>query len=280
VFQTLMFCKNPQSPMSNFNPFTLIWKKSDFAFFFLFIPAVLTLIFLLPVDLKGNLILHTSNPSVLSMFFSNYVHTANIHFLGNFLLYFVVMFLLFNIETDKKRFYRIGFLIFVVLPFVSSWAFMYYIDISGPTQGFSALLAAFFGYMICSAYRYIKVKYDSSLKIIFLWMLLMLNVSLVMVNLNVKYPFDILIVGFTLLLIVLNVKAIVGLLRQIIANYRLQRTTFETFYVASVSAFCVVSLFVLPSLVPDVIIVDGHMINIFSHYIGWVFGVLVGIGLK
>jgi hypothetical protein len=167
-----------------------------------------------------------------------------------------------------------------VLPFFSSWSFMYYTGISGPTQGFSALLAAFFGYMICSAYRFIKVKYDSSLNITFLWMLLMLNMSLVMGNLDVKYPFDILIVGFTLLLIVLNVKAIAGLLRQIIANYRLQRTTFEIFYIASVSVFCVVLLFVLPLLVPEVIMVDGHIINTFSHYIGWVFGIVVGIGLK
>ena len=266
--------------MSNFNPFTVIWKKSDFAFFFLFIPGLLTFMYLLPSDLKGNLILQTSNPNVLSMFFSNYVHTANTHFSGNFLPYFVVMFLLFNIETDRKRFFRISFLIFVVLPFVSSWAFMYYTGISGPTQGFSALLAAFFGYMICSAYRYIKVKYDRSLKIIFLWMLLMLNISLVMRNLNVKYPFDILIVGFTLLLIVLNVKAITGLLKHTIANFRLQRTTFETFYVALVTVFCVVFLFVLPLLIPEVIMVDGHMINTFSHYVGWLFGVLVGIGLK
>ena len=266
--------------MSNFTPFSVTWKKSDFAFFFLFIPALLTLMYLLTSDLKNNFILYTSNPTVTSMFFSNYVHTANSHFLGNFLLYFVVMFLLFNIETDKKRFYRIGFLIFIVLPFFSSWSFMYYTGISGPTQGFSALLAAFFGYMICSAYRYIKVKYDSSLKITFLWMLLMLNVSLVMRNLDVKYPFDILIVGFTLSLIVLNVKAIAGLLRQIMANYRLQRTTFEIFYIASVSAFCIVLLFVLPLLVPDVIMVNGHIINTFSHYIGWVFGIVVGIGLK
>ena len=29
-----------------------------------------------------------------------------------------------------------------------------------------------------------------------------------------------------------------------------------------------------------VILVNGCLINVFSHYIGWVFGVLIGIVLK
>ena len=269
--------------MSNFTPFPIPWKKSDFAFFFLFIPALLTLMYLLPLNLKNDLILHTSNPNILSIFFSNYMHSNLTHIFENLLSYLLVMFILFNLETNKKRFYRTSGLIFILLPFISSWAAMQYIDLPGGTQGFSALVSAFCGYLIYSVYCYLKQVHFSSLQMRFVLLVIMINVSFMATNVGADtlYLFSLwAITGSMMYLNRRELEAIFSMLNLKLKNANFKMDPLDTIYYASACVYAFLFLFVLPILIPASILVDGHVVNILSHYIGWVFGIVVGIGLK
>lgn len=266
--------------MLKFDPFIVLWKKSDIAFFFLFIPAVLVLMYLLPSNVKTEFILYTFNPNVLSIFFSNYVHSNLTHLFGNLILYLAVMFMLFNLETDKKRFYRVCVLIFILLPFISSWAFMHYTSFSGALQGFSALSSAFFGYLVYSVYCYLKTVYCSLLEIRFVLLVVIINVALMIRNTGVSVPYQVMIVGITGLLFYLNRRELIGLGNLIIQVVRVKMNRFKFMYYSLVYVYSFVFLFVLPLLVPAQIVVDGHIVNAFAHYVGWVFGVASGYIVK
>lgn len=102
------------------NPLIRIWSSKDWAFFFAAIPALLCLVFLLPAGVKQYLILAPKAPTLLSLFASNYTHSELVHLLSNIGIYWLVLFVLFNIETDRTRFYTVSAASFLILPLVSS----------------------------------------------------------------------------------------------------------------------------------------------------------------
>src|SRR5438132_7735905 len=71
--------------------------------FFVVIPLLMVFIYFLPTPFKQSyFILYSNSTNPYSLFLSNYTHSAPLHIVSNLTVYFTVMFLLFNIETDKK----------------------------------------------------------------------------------------------------------------------------------------------------------------------------------
>jgi len=170
------------------NPILQSWKKTDYLFFFIFIPAFLSFMYLLPVNIKNYFILDTSNPTIFSIFLSNYEHVKFLHFFGNLLFYLIVIFLLFNIEINKKIFRKCSILIFIILPFISSILLIYRFPNLPPSLGFSAIGSAFMGYAIYSIFYYIKNFYYTQLNYFFIYLIIIIN--LIATEFNLKdHPF-------------------------------------------------------------------------------------------
>ena len=155
--------------VNRLNPLLKSWGKIDYAIFFLLVPAVLTFVYILPFGIKDYLVLQPLNPTFLSIFFSNYTHIEFFHFFNNILAYLIIIFLIFNIETDKKLFYKTSLLIFILLPFISSLSIIYLTPTVSPTLGFSAISSAFLGYLLYAVYNFLKNAWKLSLNNSFLF---------------------------------------------------------------------------------------------------------------
>ncbi len=134
------------------------WEWCDWAFFFVLIPLVLLIIYLLPQELRDNyFILHTANPTIHTMLLSKYAHSDFSHFSVNLLAYLIWLLSIFSllfifpIESEKKTFYISSFLFFILLPFIlSGLTILYYPSTS--SQGFSGITSAFLGYLVYLIY--------------------------------------------------------------------------------------------------------------------------------
>lgn len=123
---------------------------------------------------------NTTNPSVSSLFFTNYVHKLTdqgSHLFQNVEVYLVFIFLIFLAETffllpsengrSEKDFYYPVLLFFFILPFSISGISLIIFQIIGGTgfNGFSGIVAAFIGYFWFILYNvYFSIRENVILK--------------------------------------------------------------------------------------------------------------------
>ncbi len=263
---------------SRFFPKFKFWKKKDYFFFYFLIPILLTFTYLLPENIKQDIILNLSNPTIISMFFSNYVHLELTHFLGNLISYLIVIFLLFNLETNRILFYRSSLLIFIILPFVSSFLVISIFPSLPPSLGFSAIVAGFMGYLVYSVFRYIKEFYYPQINNFFLYLILMINLIVVANNLGTPITFQIFILSILIILIYLNRVAIKEIGKIMMLKFKdlfSQKSVGRLIYKYLLFILIIISIFNLPNLIPSKIKIGSSIINIFSHYVGYLFGLFI-----
>lgn len=250
------------------------WTDRDYALFFGFIPLVLVLFYLLPTNLQDQLILKPLEATILSTFFSNYLHNDLGHLAGNMSSYLVVMLLLFNLETDKRRFYAVSFAILTILPLISS---LYTISllrrVASNSLGFSALAAAFLAYLVYDLYAFVKQNYYPQLTRNFLWLLLMLNVLVWSISWG---NYEYLLFSSILVVIFLcsNHHAITETLlkiRPIISQPLKKSLLAHGFFCLTI----VLAVFGLQILLTRDFASQGQLkINILAHHVGYVFGII------
>lgn len=112
---------------------------------------------------------NTTNPSVSSLFVTNYVHKLadqGSHLFQNIAVYLFFILLIFLSETffllpnesdrSEKEFFCASFLFFLILPFVISGISLIIFRIVGGTGfcGFSGIVAAFIGYFWFTLYNF------------------------------------------------------------------------------------------------------------------------------
>jgi hypothetical protein len=246
------------------------WKNREYALFFGIIPLVLFLFFGLPENLQNQIILKPLEPTIISAFFSNYLHTNIEHLAGNLSFYLIVMLLLFNLETDKKRFYVTALGLFVILPLISSASIILVLSRINSSLGFSGIVSGFLGYMVYTLYAKVKQNYYSQLTYKFLWLLLMLNVFVW----SISWPnYNSLIISsvMTVLLLYANWKAIKETWLKININVKSSVKGFlpRIGFISLTLAFAVFGMLIL---LPRDIVNQGNMINILAHYIGYQCG--------
>lgn len=143
-----------------------LWKRIDFLIFFIVVPAILTLVYLLPVSIKDSFVLYWANPTPLSIFMSNYVHGGLVsnngfgleHLVFNIILYLLALFIIFFfVEKSRKRFGIASAFLFLVLPVISSLFSLWLLN-EETMQGFSAIVYGFWGYLIWSIMEHISKK--------------------------------------------------------------------------------------------------------------------------
>ena len=111
----------------------------DFAFFFLIIPLILIFIYILLwlfPQLECIFVLQLSNPTIASIYLSNYAHVSFWHLLNNLTGYCVLIYLILTFEIDRKRFYTNMILFFTALPLLRFASIVYWTNIPA-SIGFS-----------------------------------------------------------------------------------------------------------------------------------------------
>ena len=262
------------------NPLLISWNKYTYFVFFILIPLIQIFIYLIPQGIKNSyFILFPSNPNFFSIFLSNYTHSEFNHILSNLVGYLIIMFLLFNLETNKKRFYLVSVLLFLLLPFCYSFVA---IRIGSPqsTQGFSTILSGFIGYLIYPVYSYLKNVYKLPLNGWFPSAVIIINFAIVGIfNLpntspSLKLILEILFVIFTIYIAYIIYKSLIRL-KELKQAFNKLNHSIKT-YRLSVTMVSLIFLFYLPFLIPSQIIQNGLLINVLAHYLGYFLGCLLG----
>ena len=258
-------------------------SKFDYFIFFILVPFILIVIYLLPENIRNIFILYPSNPTIISVFLSNYTHTGFAHLSGNVIKYFVVGFLIFMFETDRKRFYINMLLLFTVLPVLCSLLTLYYLPNSA-SWGFSGIVAGWMGYLLYAVYGYIKEEWRIALNANFVFLMVMINLLILLSIYKWLGGLYGLLLSLLLILIVLirnDLRAMVRKLVNMSSDFGMElRKSWKSFgFIFVKSAIFALTinflLFGFFDLFPPQIKINGSIVNILVHYSGYCFGVFV-----
>lgn len=262
----------------------VIWNFKDLLIFFILIPIINIIIFILPTALKKSLMLNLNSPAILNIFVSNYLHLTLSHWISNLVAYFIIIFLIFNLETSKKRLYYISLVGLLAIPFilfigVKALFNLFRIGFP-PTLGFSGIVCFFLGYLLFVTYRYCKTHYYSELKYYLVYIILIFNVLLWLIfnnsiNKNAIYLLIVAVV-LEITLIISNFKGLKevsrGILFELSSRSGQRKINWYKFVI-----FILVMAFNLSliTIVPKVVIVNDSIINTIAHFLGYLLGVFI-----
>ncbi len=242
----------------------------DFAFFFLIIPLILIFIYILLwlfPQLEYIFVLQLSNPTVTSIYLSNYAHVSFWHLLNNLTGYCVLIYLILTFEIDRKRFYTNMILFFTALPLLRFASIAYWTNIPA-SIGFSCIVSGFLGYLTYSVYNYIKMYWNIHLDYRFPLSILLFN--LLFITSIYKWMQQFLVLLLLFLFMIIMIRNSIKNLFYKIYNMCISRKT-KKFKNIMIFLFTICFiLFGSFSLFPANI----GQTNILSHYVGYGFGVL------
>jgi hypothetical protein len=129
------------------------WGWNYWGFFFILIPVILVLIFLLPQNIKDSyLILNTTHPLEFQTYLLNeFTHSAFNHLFQNLGCYFLAMLIIFSLDCKQIRFKIMAVFSFIVIPIVASIFTIFLFNAIGKgvsSQGFSGVVFALLAYAL------------------------------------------------------------------------------------------------------------------------------------
>jgi hypothetical protein len=282
--------------LSNLNRQLNQWKWYDYLTYFVIIPALMIIIFLLPESIKSSMYLYVSNPTITNMFFSNYVHQAIDHISSNLLMYILAMIVIFNLETNKKRFYSISAIFFIILPFVISYStLLLFKGATSPFYGYSGIVAAFLGYLLYITYKYVQTKYINNMnsswvnsyyrnkfESTLLGLFIFINFLLIVFSYTIPLSVFIILVLIIILcigfnaIVLINIVKMIGSQINILASNRNTSSSLKFAYYAAIFGLTFLLLFSLPTLLPaNIHTPDNGVVNILGHYVGYGFAIIL-----
>lgn len=250
-------------------------KKTNLLILLFFVPVILVVFYLFPSKIKENyFILTPSNPTITSIFLSNFTHSSPQHLIMNLLSYLILIPSILHLETNRKRFYLFFLLALTLVPILSSLLVIYLIPQLPPVQGFSAVTSALTGYLLYSVYSYAKKNFQANY--FFFFFLIMVNFALWSAY-NSRIILFLISALTALLLFYVNRTEIKEILSMLISKFReLRELKFMSrVYNIVIFAFIVSYAFSLYALIPPEIVVENMLINTPAHYFGYCFGVFV-----
>ncbi len=262
----------------------------DIYLFCILIPLFLTTVFITP--LNKSFALYTANPTIYTIYFSNFAHAGVSHFTNNLTFYLFLISLILVLHKilkirTRKEFYYDTVLIYLIVPFVvSAYNIMKYPgNDTNAFLGFSGIVSALSGYLVALIFVYIYTKAGLKLtklnyilcSVIFFNLLVLVNFKYVGVD---GYTAPLI---FLILLCVLSAREDVTHIFSFISSY-INNTHSKNIYVEYVLFTLVILLISLGTLLmvklwlvmfPDNIRTEtGNTVNIVGHYLGYCIGIL------
>jgi hypothetical protein len=243
-------------------------KRSDLLSIFA-VAVVLSLVYLLPKPIQRSLMLDFADPTVLNLWTSAYVHRGFDHFSGNLVAYIVLISLnyLLLVLADERDYFRTVFFAFLLLlPPVVGVLNIVLIG-RGTGAGFSGVDSAFVGLLVVSitifTHKRISAKIGPNHGVV-----LLLVVFAVITETYAG------ILGAVAILLVSAALAVYDASK--IGYVELKNTATElTAMPGHFELTLLAGLVFLVSpwaLFPQAIAEEGAIVNILSHYLGFVFG--------
>ncbi len=243
-------------------------RKNEIALLFATIPLLLLLLFSMPQEVKQDLALDVSNLSPQGIFLSNYVHEDFSHFTQNVFGYYIGMFFVyyFYFLRGRSGLLHSLFPVFVVLPFLASFLHL----VALPTLrnlGYSAIVAAIYGALPVVFLEFAEFRYKLKLNRVWsLWSIFFINMLLIAGIYGHAY-LTLMVGVFTAVFLYLTIRFVVknNGIRKIVGGLRVM----EKVLLALGLTF---SMFGTIMFFPANIVSENEVVNIFSHYVGYVFG--------
>ena len=247
--------------------------------FVAYIPIVLGAVFLLPLELRRELALLYTQPSLRTMYASHFVHLTLPHLVANLLVYLLVV--LFTLALSvwngrRRRFYLVAFTILVAFPVVLSG-----LNVLFPRprigMGFSGMNMAFVGYLphvLADRFRTERPEWERTRSA---FLQLAFFIAMVVAAVRVAGSLNAVPrvgLGWLAVAGAGSLFAAVGYTRPVASCLRSQGLSGGT--VPPLSAFGSL-LFVLLVVVgfPEVSPEGGSIVNLLLHLLGFSFGYLV-----
>jgi len=261
-------------------PNLLTWKRLDWAFFFIVIPAILTGIYVMPAAITDSFNWDPQKATILSAFMSHYTHTNFLHFIGNLSQYVAIMFLIFCIEPKKTTFRKASLVILLAFPLLLTASELYLAPKLGGL-GFSGLLAAFLGYLPYSAYNYLKEK-GVPLKSYFLVLLMLLNFGIMILTWqNIAISQYLMVLVGVLLLAYSGRTGLIALAKFLRQQHQKFKSDKALYFIPMlIAVLASVYMLSLAAIVPQNINQDGQTVNILVHYLGYAFAISMMTALE
>lgn len=240
--------------------------------YFIGIPLLLVILFLLSDMVKELLLLYPTNPTFLSVIGSHYLHTTLPHLASNLTFYFLVLPFIFMFDRMSNRKMPLVnlVLLFIILPILVSLintAIFSDVGITAPGKGFSAIAAGLFGYLAFSTLHFIRdyhgVRFERS---IFQLMWLILYINLALISLTYGYYLMVLLLCLLILISIFLTYKDYGKILDLLTHVnRVHRTAiFGGFTLSLIAA--------AQGLFPETTMYGTTLINIAAHYVGYIFG--------
>ena len=245
----------------------------NFKFAIVVVPLILFTIFLLPHEIKDSfLILKTDNPTLLSLFMSNYTHLTPEHLFWNVLAYLLTIFLILKIEINKDLLNRMFIFLFLILPLPLS-ILTVHIYPHQTACGFSGIAAGFLGYLPAAALRRIINIHDIVSHLYLLSLIFAINILMTFVNNQLVANFLHIILLSIFFIVLVNLKVILYILSKlknmfiikILKNKRLDLLVLSLI----LTLFCFLALAIL---IPYPNNIGETKVNLFVHYVAYFCG--------
>lgn len=243
------------------------------------IPVVLVAVFLLPMGLRRDLALLYTEPSVLTMYASHFVHLDRPHLMANLLVYLLVV--PFSLAVSvwsgrRRRFYAVAVVVLVAFPLALS---VLNVLLPRPRigMGFSGMNLAFVGYLphvLADRFEFERPEWARS-RAALLALFFFVGTAIVTVRVTASIRGTaqpglhwLVVAGAG------SLAAAVALTRPLVSCLRSQGVAGPP--VPPLAALGSL-LFVLLMLVgfPEISAADGSVVNIFLHLLGFSFGYIV-----
>ncbi|WP_435364561.1 hypothetical protein [Haloarchaeobius sp. DYHT-AS-18] len=238
-----------------------------------FIPLILATIHFLAPTARHTLALNHSNPTLLTLWSSAFVHVNLAHLLSNLIGYFLAIiptYLLYLHWNRRTLFWHsLALSLLLVPPLVNLGSFVYFTSqgVAGETisRGFSGVVGAFAGMGLASVVAFVAEVYGLRRAYWLAQALVLAAGGVILVGL--VGGLEPLHAGLVALGIVLSVTGLVRQEPEPLRNLREHATTLLVLGYATA-----MSLVVVYMLFPSEVVTDGGVTNVVAHAVGIVVG--------
>jgi len=244
---------------------------------FLIVPTVVVSVFFLPQNIKNSLKSDLLKFNMINFYTSVFTHGNFIHLISNLTSYYIytsLSYCLSRLSNKKTWFLKCYLIFFLILPLINNFSLIilnkYYLGGKlPPSCGLSGIISAILGLTPISLFVFLK-KSGAQLNLE-KFMLLIICSSVLLISYSYKHIFLLLITVAILLVSIIvgrkELKSIYRLIKEMplqdISSYFLAIITISLYFVGVIAIF------------PNTIIVNGNVVDIISHYLGWTMGLFI-----
>ncbi|GEM_PF-3940871 len=244
---------------------------------FFILPIITTITILLPANIQESLRFNLENPRIWQFLTSAYVHTNLNHFLGNLLLYIIISLIIIYIAAKTQSLEKVNkWLLFILisLPIADNVLIKYFLisTFTGYTSlcGASGIVSALLGFLPLMWIISLKEKLKHSYYLMSFF-IIYIGIFVVM-----RYTNKIilkLIIFLTLIIFGLCLRTDFKKLGKATLGYGKDGKVLSD---VIISCFSLLIFLLMPyATFPAVLQSGGTITNIFAHYLGMVYGLIV-----